>query len=161
MVTPFAVSPFRIEVTGRLVSQPYVHMTVEMMHAFGAETRTNDFMYFETWPIPWYQARSYDIEPDATAASYFFAAAAITEGQISVRGVGKKGLQGDSAFLNALDEMGCKSQRNENGSTVRGWPLHGISVDMGAISDTVMSLAAVACFAEGPTTIRNVAHIRH
>jgi 3-phosphoshikimate 1-carboxyvinyltransferase len=103
----------------------------------------------------------YDIEPDASAASYFFAAAAITDGSITVLGVPTPSLQGDVRFVDVLERMGCNVERREGAITVHGGPLHGIDVDMNDISDTVMTLAAVACSAEGPTTIRNVAHIRH
>jgi 3-phosphoshikimate 1-carboxyvinyltransferase len=160
MVAPFAMSPFRIELTSSIVSEPYVRMTVELMQQFGADTRTDFATFFEVWPIPWYESRTFEIEPDATSASYFFAAAAIVGGEITVSAVGPKSLQGDATFLNVLDEMGCKSVRTSAASTLKGWPLHRVNVDMNAISDTVMTLAAVACFAEGSTTIRNVAHIR-
>jgi 3-phosphoshikimate 1-carboxyvinyltransferase len=103
----------------------------------------------------------FDIEPDASAASYFWAAAAITGGQIRVSGLTMHSLQGDVRFVEVLEEMGCTAVRGDSGITVRCGPLHGIDVDMNDISDTVMTLAAVACFVEGPTTIRNVAHIRH
>jgi 3-phosphoshikimate 1-carboxyvinyltransferase len=103
----------------------------------------------------------YAIEPDASAASYFFGAAALTGGAITVAGLGARSLQGDVRFVDLLAAMGCDVQRDADRITVRGGRLHGIDVDMNDISDTVMTLAAVACFAEGPTTIRNVAHIRH
>jgi 3-phosphoshikimate 1-carboxyvinyltransferase len=70
-------------------------------------------------------------------------------------------LQGDVRFVEVLEEMGCQVVRGQGGVTVEGRPLRGIDVDMNDISDTVMTLAAVACFADGPTTIRNVAHVRH
>ncbi len=70
-------------------------------------------------------------------------------------------LQGDVRFIYVLEKMGCKTKYRDESIIVKGRPLHGINVDMNSISDTVMTLAAVACFAEGPTTIRNVAHIRH
>jgi 3-phosphoshikimate 1-carboxyvinyltransferase len=161
MVAPFATSPFRIELTTALVSQPYVRMTVELMRLFGADTRTDFESQFEVWPVSHYESRTLELEPDATSASYFFAAAAITEGRITVPGIGQRNLQGDASFLNVLYEMGCKADREDYVSTVAGRRLHGVNVDMNAISDTVMSLAAAACFADGPTTIRNVAHIRH
>jgi 3-phosphoshikimate 1-carboxyvinyltransferase len=103
----------------------------------------------------------YDIEPDASAASYFFAAAAVTGGRVTVLDLPLKSLQGDVRFVELLADMGCRVERCSSGITVHGRPLRGIDVDMNDISDTVMTLAAVACFAEGPTTIRNVAHIRH
>jgi 3-phosphoshikimate 1-carboxyvinyltransferase len=105
--------------------------------------------------------RDYQVEPDASAASYFFGAAAVTGGEVTVTGLDRQSLQGDVDFVTVLADMGCDLVHRETGLAVRGGPLRGIDVDMNAISDTVMTLAAVACFAEGPTTIRNVAHIRH
>src|SRR5262249_22812476 len=101
----------------------------------------------------------YDIEPDASAASYFFGAAAITRGEVTVEALGD--LQGDVRFVDVLERMGCQVVRQARQLTVQGRPLRGVDVDMNAISDCVMTLATVACFAEGPTTIRNVAHIRY
>ena len=89
------------------------------------------------------------------------AAAAILGGRVTVAGLTDKSLQGDVAFVDVLEQMGCRVEKCDAGITVHGGPLRGIDVDMNAISDTVMTLGAVACFAEGPTTIRNVAHIRH
>src|SRR5262245_58108631 len=103
----------------------------------------------------------YEIEPDASAASYFWAAAAITGGRVTVAGLNRKSLQGDVRFVDVLEQMGCRVEECDAGITVSGGQLHGIDVDMNDISDTVMTLGAVACFADGPTAIRNVAHIRH
>jgi 3-phosphoshikimate 1-carboxyvinyltransferase len=105
------------------------------------------------------------VEADASAASYFFGAAAITRGKITV-GIDIEDpdlppLQGDFRFVDVLQKMGCQVKRFAYGVCLQGEHLRGIDVDMNDISDTVMTLAAVACFAEGPTTIRNVAHIRH
>jgi len=108
-----------------------------------------------------YCGRTYAVEPDASAASYFFAAAAIAGGAVSVQGLSKHSLQGDVAFCDCLRQMGCEVIDGETQITVQGGPLRGIEVDMNAISDTVQTLSAVALFADGPTTIRNVAHIRH
>jgi 3-phosphoshikimate 1-carboxyvinyltransferase len=105
--------------------------------------------------------RDYPIEPDASAASYFFAAAAVTGGGVCVAGLDGDSLQGDVRFMEVLQEMGCRWVPSGVGLDLEGGPLRGIDVDMNDISDTVMTLAAVACFAEGPTTIRNVAHVRH
>jgi 3-phosphoshikimate 1-carboxyvinyltransferase len=104
---------------------------------------------------------NYDIEPDASAASYFWALPAIAGGRVKVRGLTRNSLQGDVLFVDALARMGCTLAEDADGIAVTGGPLRGIDIDMNAISDTVMTLAAVACFADGPTTIRNVAHIRH
>jgi 3-phosphoshikimate 1-carboxyvinyltransferase len=103
----------------------------------------------------------YRVEPDASAASYFFAAAAITGGRVTVPGLMPHSLQGDVCFVDVLERMGCAVERRSDALTVQGGPLRGIDVGMSDISDTVMTLAAVALFAAGPTTIRNVAHVRH
>lgn len=160
MAAPRADKLTTIEVMGPLVSKPYVDMTLAMMRDFGAVLEESKRGYF----IPGrqqYRNTDYFIEPDASAASYFFGAAAITGGQITVPGLGSKSLQGDVRFVDVLGEMGCRVVRDDKGITVHGGALRGIDVDMNDISDTVMTLAAVACFAEGPTTIRNVANIRH
>jgi 3-phosphoshikimate 1-carboxyvinyltransferase len=104
---------------------------------------------------------SYPVEPDASSASYFWAAAAIAGGRVTVSGLNRTSLQGDVRFVDVLAQMGCRVEECDAGITVYGGKLCGIDVDMNDISDTVMTLGAVACFAEGPTTIRNVAHIRH
>jgi 3-phosphoshikimate 1-carboxyvinyltransferase len=150
-----------IHVEGPLVSLPYVNMTLDMMNAWGIEAHWDGDQVIRidpNWPR---KPNGYDIEPDASAASYFWAAGAITGGTVTVRGLTSRSLQGDVGFADLLAAMGCSTIRQDAGTTVQGGPLHGIDVDMNAISDTVMTLAAVACFAEGPTTIRNVAHIRH
>ena len=103
----------------------------------------------------------YPIEPDASSASYFWAAAAITGGRVTVSGLNRKSPQGDVRFVDVLAQMGCRVEECDAGITVHGGTLRGVDVDMNDISDTVMTLGAVACFADGPTTIRNVGHIRH
>ena len=162
MAAPFAKSDVAIEVEGMLVSVPYVTMTVAMMRQFGLtfdQDRPGDYCI----PAPQRPAPlpRYEIEPDASAASYFFGTAAITGGAITVVGLPRNSLQGDVRFVEVLEQMGCRIERGADSITVHGGPLHGIDVDMNDISDTVMTLGAVACFAHGPTTIRNVAHIRH
>ncbi len=144
------------------VSRPYLDMTDALLHEWGITTefvdRTRTFMVS---PQPRAHRAEYTIEPDASAASYFWAAAAILGGRVTVSGLNDKSIQGDVAFVDLLAQMGCRVEKCDAGITVHGRPLHGIDVDMNAISDTVMTLGAIACFAEGPTRIRNVAHIRH
>jgi 3-phosphoshikimate 1-carboxyvinyltransferase len=154
-------SGVEIEIAGPLVSKPYVEMTLAVMRAFGAQVHVDrELTKFEI-ELTGYAARRYEIEPDASAASYFWAAAAITGGRVRVEGLNSNSLQGDVAFCECLERMGCQIEYGDDGITVRGGPLSGIDVDMSAISDTVQTLAAVALFALGPTTIRGVAHIRH
>jgi 3-phosphoshikimate 1-carboxyvinyltransferase len=162
LALPFAGGDSVIEVSGTLVSEPYVRMTVAMLHDQGYPLRVDPGPVYR---IPGRQKRHwtgrYDIEPDASAASYFFGAAAVSGGRVTVLGLPQKSLQGDVRFVEVLADMGCRVERCSSGITVHGRPLRGIEVDMNDISDTVMTLGAVACFAESPTTIRNVAHIRH
>ena len=108
-----------------------------------------------------YRGLSYEIEPDASAASYFWGAAAVTQGRVTVEGLTPEALQGDVGFVDVLEQMGCLVERGGDSITVEGRPLKGIDVDMNSISDTVQTLAPIALFAEGPTRIRGVAHNRH
>lgn len=161
MATPCAERPVELLVSGPLVSKPYIEMTLDVMRAFGVTVNAECLARFLVPGGQVYQARRYEIEPDASAASYFFAAAAVTGGQVTVEGLGRQSLQGDVAFCDCLARMGCDVQYGQQSITVTGRPLRGIEVDMNAISDTVQTLAAVALFADGPTTITGVAHIRH
>jgi 3-phosphoshikimate 1-carboxyvinyltransferase len=162
LVLPFADGSTTIEVSGQLVSEPYVSMTVQLLRRCGydIETRSGP-AYFVPGKQPRLLRGRYEVEPDASAASYFFAAAAITGGTVTISGLSRESLQGDVAFVDLLEQMGCRVEVCSSGITVHGRPLRGIDTDMNAISDTVMTLAAVACFAEGPTVIRNVRHVRH
>jgi 3-phosphoshikimate 1-carboxyvinyltransferase len=162
MALPSAEAQTTIEVKGQLVSQPYVAMTLAVMEAFGVSVArdADTLRRFEVTPAH-YRGRTYAIEPDASAASYFWALAAITGGEITVSDLGSTCLQGDVAFVDALEQMGCSVVRQPASTTLKAGALQGIDIDMNAISDTVMTLAVVALFARGPTRIRNVSHIRH
>jgi 3-phosphoshikimate 1-carboxyvinyltransferase len=162
MAAPAANAPVELIVDGPLVSQPYVQMTLAVMQAFGAQVETGPQLERFLVKAPHdYCARDYEIEPDASAASYFWAAAAVTGGDVTVEGLSAASVQGDVAFVDCLERMGCEVHSKSTGITVVGGRLHAIDVDMNAISDTVPTLAVVALFADGPTTIRNVAHVRH
>lgn len=160
MALPYARNTSEIEVEGQLVSVPYVTMTLAVMKAFGVRVDNRKNKRFVVKPGQ-YMCRDYVIEPDASAASYFFALAAITGGKVAVEDLGKNSLQGDVDFVQVLAHMGCRVEMNERRTTLFGGRIKGVDVDMNAISDTVMTLAVVALFAEGPTRIRNVSHIRH
>ncbi|MFM7291490.1 MAG: 3-phosphoshikimate 1-carboxyvinyltransferase [Planctomycetia bacterium] len=162
MVAPCTPRGMEIEFAGTLVSLPYLEMTRRVMESFGAECVPRGD---RGWHIPstGYAGQAYRIEPDASAASYFLAAAAITGGSVRVEGLSRRSMQGDVGFAEALRSMGCTVAWDDGADesiTVSGRATHGIDIDMNAISDTVPTLAVVALFAEGPTTIRNVAHIR-
>ena len=163
LVSPLAESDIEIELTGELASRPYIEMTLRMMEQWGVIVEyVEDFKRFRIPARQSYRAQEYTIEPDASSASYFLAAGAVTGGSVAVHGIGSQSLQGDAAFVDVLAQMGCEVDQTPDSTTVRGsGELRGVDVDMNGISDTVMTLAAIAPFAKSPTTIRNVAHIRH
>jgi 3-phosphoshikimate 1-carboxyvinyltransferase len=162
MATPCAANPVKLGVVGTLVSIPYVAMTLSVMESFGvAAIAAPDFSQVEIPSVGHYKSCEYAIEPDASAASYYWAAAAVTGGEVTVRGLNRDSLQGDVAFVECLAQMGCDVQYGKDSITVVGKPLRGIDVDMNTISDTVQTLSVVALFAQGSTRIRNVGHIRH
>jgi 3-phosphoshikimate 1-carboxyvinyltransferase len=161
MAAPYAREPLTIRVEGELVSQPYVAITLAVMRAFGIDVPHDEDMQTFEVPRGVYQAQNFAIEPDASAASYWFAAAAITGGTITVTGLDSNSLQGDTRFVDVLAKMGCTIKEGPKSLTVTGGKLRGIDIDMNSISDTVQTLAAVALFAEGPTRVRGVAHNRH
>jgi len=161
LVCPFARGDTVVEIDGPLVSEPYVEMTIAMLQAFGLSIASAGRGKYVIPGRQWHGQGGYTVEPDASSASYFLAAAAITNGTVGIAGLPAKSIQGDVRFLDILEDMGCTACRGHDSIAITGGPLRGVDVDMNDISDTVMTLGAVACFAEGPTTIRNVAHIRH
>lgn len=161
MAAPYAQSSVELRIEGELVSKPYVSMTAAVMKSFGCEvTATSDRSYSIQAPQQ-YLGCDYAIEPDASAASYFWAAAAITGGRARVESLSRDALQGDVGFVEVLRKMGSRVEYGSNWIEVTGRATRGIDIDMNAISDTVQTLAAVALFADGPTRVRGVAHNRH
>lgn len=159
MSAPYADDPLELEVVGELVSRPYVGITTGMMRDFGVEVIEGAGFLVRPGA---YQARRYAVEADASGASYFFAAAALTGGRVRIEGLRRGSLQGDLRFVEVLKCMGCEVEATESYVEVRGpGQLSGIEVDMNEISDTMITLAAIAPFANGPTTITNVSHTRH
>ncbi|TVP64643.1 MAG: 3-phosphoshikimate 1-carboxyvinyltransferase [Nitriliruptor sp.] len=157
---PAFPSGLTVQVTTPLVSVPYVEMTVEVLRWFGAELTRPDAA---TFVVAGGGTRAADvvIEPDASAASYLLAAAAITGGRVRVPGLTAASHQGDAGFAAVLGRMGAEVVVDEHGTEVRGTgSLRGIEVDLGAMSDTAQTLAAVAVFAEGPTRITGIGFIR-
>jgi 3-phosphoshikimate 1-carboxyvinyltransferase len=161
LVAPCSQQGIDITVEGDLSSEPYIDITLRVMRQWGAMLETRDHRYFHIPGNQNYQNQTYAIEPDASGASYFFAAAAVTGGRVRVQGLGQGSMQGDLAFTDVLEKMGCTVEQTDSYTEVHGpEKLHGVDVNMNAISDTVMTLAAIAPFADGATIIRGVGHIR-
>lgn len=162
MIGPVSEQGIVIDVEGDLVSKPYIDLTADTMRAFGATMTNESYRRFIVPGGQRYRAGEYQVEPDASAASYFFALAAVTGGRVRVRNLGATSAQGDTRFVDVLEQMGCDVTRGEAFIEVRGPTcLRGVDVDMNGISDTVQTLAAIAPLATGPVAIRNVGHIRH
>ncbi|MDB4652625.1 hypothetical protein OAE44_00760, partial [bacterium] len=161
MAAPLAAQDTVIEIDGSLISRPYVEMTKRVMESFGVGIEVDQqFGRFEIGGGQTYQASDYQIEPDASSASYFWAVAAICGGSATVLGLDERSLQGDVGFVNCLEQMGCGVEWGQGQVTVRGPAKRGIDIDMSNVSDTVQTLTAVALFVEGPTNVRNIAHNR-
>jgi 3-phosphoshikimate 1-carboxyvinyltransferase len=158
MAAPYADAPVTLRVDGRK-QWPYIGITVAVMRAFGVNVG-EAWDLFSVQPAV-YKPLDYEVEPDASAASYFMAAAAVTGGRVKIPGLGSASPQGDLRFAEVLQDMGCEVELTPNSIEVRGPDrLRGVDVDMNAFSDTMMTLAAIAPFADRPTTITNVAHTR-
>ena len=165
MAAPCGSQDLQVDVTGELVSRPYVDLTLEVMQAFGARVERQEYRSFRVTAGAPYQARVYPVEGDASSASYFFAAAAVAGGSVRVTGIPASSRQGDLRFLDLLASMGCEVKRDAERIEVRRDPsarpeLEGIDADLGDTPDLAPTLAAVAIFASGPTRLRNIAHLR-
>lgn len=165
MAMPLCRGRVEVEVDGVLVSAPYVDMTLRVMEDFGAPVERDGHRRFWIEAPRGYRnpesAGTYVVEPDASSASYFLAAAAITGTPVTVTGIGKHSTQGEARFATALQRMGAEVGYEEAAIRVSGASaLHGIDIDMDLMSDTGMTLAIAALFAEGKTTIRNVGNWR-
>jgi 3-phosphoshikimate 1-carboxyvinyltransferase len=147
-----------IEVEGALISRPYVDMTLALMRRFGVDVERQQ----DRFTVPRANYRSpgrFRVEGDASAASYFLALGALAGGPVRATGVGRDSVQGDVRFADALEAMGAQVNRGEDfievASPTRG-PLRAIDADFNDIPDAAMTLAVVALFAEGPSTLRNI-----
>jgi len=162
LAAPYADEDMEIEITGELVSEPYVHLTLDVMDMFGVQVDRKASGRFSIPSDQGYGPRSFNVEGDASSASYFWGAAAVTRGTVVTENIyPQKTRQGDIGFLHILEQMGCRVERKTNHVVVHGETLTGIDVDMSTMPDMVPTLAAIALFAEGKTVIRNVPHLRH
>jgi 3-phosphoshikimate 1-carboxyvinyltransferase len=154
-----------IEVEGPLISKPYVDITIALLDRFGIRIEREGEQRFrlrggQTLRSP----GTFVVEGDASSASYFIAAAAVAavDSPLRVDGVGSDSIQGDIAFVDAVRAMGAHVDAGPSGLTVRRgrWPLAPIDLDCNAIPDAAMTLAVLALFADGPSTLRNIASWR-
>ena len=161
LTAPYGKKDFSLTISGEITSRPYLDMTLLLMEQFGINiNRISSSEY--TIKVPQeYTPGTYSVEGDASSASYFFAAAALTGSRISITNLPAESLQGDSKFADVLEEMGCTVNRTKDTTEVIGQgQLKGIDIDLNEMPDMVQTLGVVALFATGKTTIRNVANLR-
>jgi 3-phosphoshikimate 1-carboxyvinyltransferase len=150
-----------IEIEGELVSKPYVEITLNLMRRFGVDIARHDWKKFRVSNAKYTSPGEIRVEGDASSASYFLAAGALAGGPVRVEGVGKDSIQGDVRFTEVLEKMGAEVSLLENAIEVKGRrPLKPIDLDLNHIPDAAMTAAVLALFAEGPSTIRNIANWR-
>lgn len=162
LVSPMLKQGLHIEITSERKDGSYIRITQKMMEQFGAATKFDGTSYLMPQGIS-YKAGTYQIEPDVSAACYFYAAAALTGGRTVVENVTWECMQGDLKFIKLLEELGCTVQETASGIEVTGaknGKIKGITVDMKDFSDQAMTLAALAPFAQSPMRIENIGHIR-
>ena len=162
MAAPLAASPVVLEITDRLVSEPYVTMTLALMARFGARVERPAPLRFEIAAPQHYRSPGRVlVEGDASSASYFLAGAAITGGKVRVEGCGSDSLQGDARFADVLARMGAHARFEPAAIEVEGeGPLEGIDADLTTMPDAAMTLAVASLFAQGPTTLRGIGNWR-
>jgi 3-phosphoshikimate 1-carboxyvinyltransferase len=161
MIAPCTARGIDLAIVGDLVSKPYVDLTLDVMAAFGATARNDAYRRIVVPGGQSYVGRRYVVEPDASGASYFFAAAALTGGRVRVQGLSRTSVQGDLRLVDVLERMGCTVSWEPEAVELRGpAELEGIEVDMGGMSDVAQTLAAIAPFARAPVRIRGIAHVR-
>jgi 3-phosphoshikimate 1-carboxyvinyltransferase len=161
LAAPYAKEAVTIKIRGELVSRPYVDMTLRMMADFGVEVEEKAPAIFNIPPGQTYRGRVYAVEGDASSASYFLAAAAVTGGRVKVLNVGESSIQGDAGFARLLERMGARVETGPDWTEVSGPLNRGIKIDLNEMPDMVPTLAVAALFAPGRTVIANVANLRH
>jgi len=159
---PYAEKDMEIEVMEGLVSRPYVDITLDVMKQFGVQVVRDGYSYFRIPSGQVYRPREFTIQGDASSASYFWAAAAVTGGTVVTENIYPfTTRQGDIRFLDILERMGCVIEKKLDRVVIHGGTLSGIETDMSTMPDMVPTLAAIALFARGETVIRNVPQLRH
>ena len=160
MAAPLADGPVTVDLTGLTISKPYLAITLHLMRQFGVDVRHEAFQHFRIPKAGYRSPGTFTVEGDASSASYFLAAGAIAGPGLTVQGVGSSSIQGDMALVDVLRAMGAEVQVQPTSVTVKPGPLRGIDRDLNALPDAAMTVAVLALFAQGVTTIRNIASWR-
>jgi len=159
MSAPILKDGLTVSLTGGRTGGAYINITKEVMRSFFVPFSKSGAEYFI--PHSSFSIKEYNVEPDFSAACYFYAAGALLGRETKIKGLGLSSIQGDKKFLSVLEKMGCDI-KEENGEAVlySNGILNGVEVDMNDFSDQALTLAAIAPFADGVTKIKNIGHIR-
>lgn len=159
MVAPL-IGEVTIEVIGNQVSKPYIDMTIDIMKHFGVEVSNTNFKKYQVYPNQKYHAKEYTVEADYSSAAYSLAIAALTKSTITLKNVNPKSKQADMRFMRILEDMGNKIQYEKNQITIIGEGIKPVSVDMDNCPDQIQTLAVLAAFAKGVTSISGISNLR-
>jgi len=157
---PYAKKDVVIHTEGKLISKPFIDITIGMMKDFGVEVINDNYRKFTVKAGQRYKAREYDIEGDYSGSAFFFEMAAITGGKIKITNLIQDTYQGEKKFVDFLEQMGCSVDRGADYVEVVGGPLNAIEVDMGDYPDLVPALAVTAAFAKGESKFTGIAHLK-
>jgi len=160
LCAPYFKSDTTINIIGDLTSKSYADITLEIMGAFGVTVDNKSYTQFRVSAGQTYCATNYSVEADWSSASYFLAAAAITQGEVTLTGLNPDSAQGDAGFLNVLERMGCVVERAFKKIFIKGNPLRGIDINMNNMPDVVQTLAVTALFAKGETCISGIGNLK-
>jgi 3-phosphoshikimate 1-carboxyvinyltransferase len=161
LTAPLHAEPLTVEIEGEQISKSYIDMTLQSIADFGVTIENHGYQRYSCRAGPGYGSRLYPIEGDASGASYLWAIAALSGGEITVKNINPESAQGDIKFPDLLARMGCSVSRTERSITVKGThTLRAIDVDMSLMPDTAQTLAVIAACAEGSTTIKGLSTLR-
>jgi len=157
---PYFQNDTTILIQGDLTSKSYADITLDIMKTFGVTVENKNYQEFSVQAGQIYEPQTYKVEGDWSSASYFLAAAAITEGDITLSGINPTSVQGDAQFPAVLEKMGCWVKRSEDSLQLKGNSLKGITINMNSMPDAVQTLAVIAMFAKGETVIEGIGNLR-
>jgi 3-phosphoshikimate 1-carboxyvinyltransferase len=160
LCAPYFKSDTTINIIGTLTSKSYADITLSIMEDFGVTVQNKNYTQFYVPAGQTYQAKNYAVEADWSSASYFLAAAAITQGEMTLFGLKSDSLQGDAGFLDVLEQMGCTIERSPEKIFIKGNPLRGIDINMNNMPDVAQTLAVTALFAKGETRISGIGNLK-
>ncbi|MFH1615545.1 MAG: 3-phosphoshikimate 1-carboxyvinyltransferase [Planctomycetota bacterium] len=158
--SPYAQSPVTLQCLDNMTEKPYLDISLQMMSRYGVEVQNNNYKEIRI-PVGKYHPQEMTIEGDYSSASFFFLAAAVTGGKVTLTGLRRDTKQGDRAFLDLLSKMGCEISQTTEDVSVQGRALAAIEEDMGDIPDLLPPIGIAAAFAKGTSRFTNIGHLRH